>query len=286
MANSKTQEKIFFMPVGSAGAGKSTIVKEVIKKNKNVTFMPSVTTRKMVREDEKTVKRYERVSDDEFKAMIKDGKLLEYEQFHGNYYGVSKELFEKYIENGHIIKDIGIKGAQYFHDTLSGNKRAVSVFIDMPKKVLEERLKIRGEKPNRIKVRLSIFKKERNKRNHYNYIMDNIVLEDAVSKMLTVITNETKNKQAIPTVSVNRVNKDKVIYYMGKLHEGKYIKPIKVAIKDNRFYIISGHNKYLAGVLSGKIVSQKIVKYKKLDKLNSKYEKDWDILIKDENKGK
>ena len=69
-----------------SGTGKSTICKELIKKNKNWQFSISVTTR-IARNGEVDGKDYTFISNEEFEHFVKFGDFLEWEIVHGNKYG-------------------------------------------------------------------------------------------------------------------------------------------------------------------------------------------------------
>ena len=73
---------ILFVISGPSGAGKGTVLKEVFKKVKDLTYSVSATTRKP-RHEEKEGINYFFKTDEEFDQMIKNGEMLEYVNKYG-----------------------------------------------------------------------------------------------------------------------------------------------------------------------------------------------------------
>ena len=81
-----------------SGTGKSTICKELIKKNKKWNFSVSVTTRHP-RDGEIDEKDYKFISNSEFEHFVKFGDFLEWEIVHGNKYGTLWSSVENAISS-------------------------------------------------------------------------------------------------------------------------------------------------------------------------------------------
>ena len=97
---------------GVSGAGKDTIKRELIKRNTNITSLPSYTDREP-REGEVNGEIYNFISTQEFEELIKNGDLYEYDVHHDHYYGTSKHLLNERLESGKIIvKDIDVNGTE------------------------------------------------------------------------------------------------------------------------------------------------------------------------------
>ena len=97
---------------GVSGAGKDTIKRELIKRNTNITSLPSYTDREP-REGEVNGEIYNFISTQEFEELIKNGDLYEYDVHHDHYYGTSKHLLNERLESGKIIvKDIEVNGTE------------------------------------------------------------------------------------------------------------------------------------------------------------------------------
>ena len=84
---------------GVSGAGKDTIKKELIKRNQNITSLPSYTDREP-REGEVNGEIYSFITTEEFEELIKKGDLYEYDVHHNHYYGTSKKIFNEKVKEG------------------------------------------------------------------------------------------------------------------------------------------------------------------------------------------
>ncbi|MCX7904351.1 MAG: guanylate kinase, partial [Caloramator sp.] len=78
---------------GPSGAGKGTICKALLQKNKELKLSVSCTTR-LPREGEKEGINYYFVSKEKFEEMIAKNEFLEYATVYGNYYGTPRNYVE------------------------------------------------------------------------------------------------------------------------------------------------------------------------------------------------
>ena len=171
-----------------SGAGKTTIVKEILRNNPDIEFSVSATTRKK-RNNEINGKDYYFISKEEFENKIKNGDFIEYEKiFDGNYYGTLKSVVEDVIKRGKsMLFDIDVLGALSIKKHYKNN--SVLIFIKPPgKEEIMERLKNRKtETPEQIENRLSRFDIEMAKMNEFDYIVLNDNLKTAVNKVQEII---------------------------------------------------------------------------------------------------
>ena len=149
-----------------SGTGKTTICKELLKRNKDWKFSVSATTRPP-RAGEVDGKDYIFMSNQKFDHYAKFGDFLEWEWVHGNKYGTLVDELEDVIDNDKVmLLDIDVKGGCNIMEEYPNN--TFSIFIEPPgfdipekKLVLEERLLKRGnEQTTQIKNRLKRFEKE------------------------------------------------------------------------------------------------------------------------------
>ncbi len=174
-----------------SGAGKTTIVKEVLRQYPSFKFSISATTRAM-RPGETNGKDYFFLSKPEFEKRIANDELVEYEEIYSNYYGTLKSEVEKALSHGeNIVFDVDVKGG------LSIKRKfpeAVTIFIKPPRfEVLKERLENRGsETEEQIERRLKRVPMELEKGELYDYIIINDELKRAVSKVFEVVNNKMK----------------------------------------------------------------------------------------------
>ena len=183
---------------GVSGAGKDTITKELIKRMENVETLPSITDR-LPREGEINGNPYFFVTTEEFKKMIENGELYEYNIHHNHYYGTSRKLMNEKINNGKIIvKDIEVNGTENLVKILKNDIKVVTIFFRVPKEELRKRLLERTENPNidEIELRLSRFDYEESKMNMYDYVIKNNDLEKTLAVIMTIINKENELENA------------------------------------------------------------------------------------------
>ena len=176
-----------------SGAGKTTICKELLKKNKNWQFSVSVTTREK-RDHEKDGIDYEFVSKEKFTELERFGELIETQWVHGNRYGTRIEPLEETIENGEIMLfDVDVKGATNLIEEFSED--IVSIFIEPPglndqdkKESLSERMQKRGNtNETLIKQRLKRFDLELSFKEKFNFSFINEDLKETTTEIEKVI---------------------------------------------------------------------------------------------------
>tara|TARA_B100001123_G_C15298102_1_gene1019990 strand:+ start:658 stop:1239 length:582 start_codon:yes stop_codon:yes gene_type:complete len=132
-----------------SGTGKTTICRELLKRNPKWLFSISVTTREK-RENEIPDKDYIFITNEKFDHLIKFGDLLEYEWVHGNRYGTLMAPLEDAIDNKKVmLLDIDVKGSCTIMEEFGDN--VISIFIEPPGEnineqieSIESRLKKRG----------------------------------------------------------------------------------------------------------------------------------------------
>ena len=116
------KEGILIVVSGFSGAGKGTIMKELLEKYENYALSVSATTRKP-RPGEEEGKAYFFKSKEEFEKMIAKDELIEYARYVENYYGTPRMYVEEKLKAGKdVILEIEIQGAlkvkEKFPDTL------------------------------------------------------------------------------------------------------------------------------------------------------------------------
>jgi guanylate kinase len=172
-----------------SGAGKTTIVRHLLKTFDFLGFSVSVTTRDK-REHETEGKDYYFVSPDRFKELIADSELAEYEEVYENqFYGTLKSEIERVCRYGtKIIFDIDVKGAINLKKQYG--ESALSIFISPPSlEVLEERLINRKtESDASLRKRLARVREEMKYIDRFDTVLVNdklnVALEEAELKIL------------------------------------------------------------------------------------------------------
>ena len=171
---------------GFSGAGKGTLMKELLKRYDNYALSISATTR-APREGETDGKEYFFVTKEQFEKMRDERKLVEYAQYVNNYYGTPKEYVEqKMAEGKDVILEIEIQGA------LKVKKRfpdALLLFVTPPSaEELRRRLVGRGtETLEVINARLARAAEEASGMEAYDYLLINDDLDRCVEEMHQLI---------------------------------------------------------------------------------------------------
>ncbi len=177
-----------------SGAGKTTIVRHLLKKFDSLAFSISATTRER-RPHEQDGLDYYFLSPEKFKALIDQNAFVEWEEVYENqFYGTLKSEIERLWAAGkHIVFDIDVKGAtnikrQYPSETLA-------IFVKPPApEILFERLRERGtESEANLRKRISRAEEELTYENKFDVILVNDILEDALQGAERLVQQFTSN---------------------------------------------------------------------------------------------
>lgn len=174
---------------GPSGAGKGTICKAILNKNKNLHISVSATTRKP-REGEVDGVSYYFLSEEEFLKKVDNNEFLEWAKVHGNYYGTPIANIHELLDEGkNVILEIDIQGALQVKKNFD---EGVFIFIVPPTmEELKNRIIGRGsETPETLALRFETAYKEINYISKYNYCVVNDVVDDAVEKVENIILAE------------------------------------------------------------------------------------------------
>lgn len=171
---------------GFSGAGKGTLMKQLLKTYDNYALSVSMTTRKP-RAGEEDGREYFFVSTETFEEKIAQGELVEYARYCDNYYGTPRAYVEKQLENGKdVILEIEIQGALKIKERFP---KALLLFVMPPSvKELERRLLGRGTETGEvIAARLSRAGEEAEGIEKYDYLVINDDLNTCVAQMHALI---------------------------------------------------------------------------------------------------
>lgn len=244
-------ESIVIFISGSSGAGKNTIINNIIEKNNNCKFLVSNTTRER-RDSDRKVGQYKFISKEEFEDKIEKGQILEYDIYNGCYYGVDKESITSEKDKGIVLlKDLTVKGVLNCIDLLKNTMPMYSIFVTEKKSTLKKRLKKRGEKPDSIKRRLKVYKDEQRMMPFYNYAVQNTHL-DLTLRHVNAVVNVSKNSLPILSgVSCQEIREKKIDKVLSRIESGKKVQHVYVTSHNDRIYIVKNINTYLAYVKLG-----------------------------------
>ncbi|MCF0224568.1 MAG: guanylate kinase [Fibrobacter sp.] len=181
-------KKLFVMSAAS-GAGKTTLKDLVIKDFPDIKYSISATTR-APREGEIDGVHYFFKTKEEFKKMIEEDALVEWNEVHGNYYGTPKSFVEKTLAEGNrVLFDLDVFGKINFDKVYPD---AIGILILPPsEQVLEQRLRGRGtDSEEVIQLRLANAKKEiefATTHGKYEYTIVNDDLQKAASELREIL---------------------------------------------------------------------------------------------------
>ena len=191
---SGNNEGIIVILSSPSGAGKTTLVNEISKRN-NFQISISHTTRKP-RLNETEGKDYYFVNESEFKNLIDEDKFLEYAKVFQNYYGSSKEIVFKKLNNAeNVIFDIDWQGTQQIKNQKL-NYKIVTIFILPPSRnELYNRLLNRDRNDEKIaKERMNQFNEDVLHWKDYDFVVINDDLENCYKKIIKFIKSSDNKK--------------------------------------------------------------------------------------------
>jgi len=176
---------------GPSGVGKSTIVREVLKR-REMDFSVSATTRRP-RDPEADGRDYRFVTRQRFQEMMQAGELLEWAEVFGELYGTPAAPVERAIAAGRmILLDIDVQGALQVHRKMP---QGLFILIEPPESnALSDRLARRGsDGPEQVARRLAEAKKElalTRESGIYTHRVVNDALATAVAEVLDIMDRE------------------------------------------------------------------------------------------------
>jgi guanylate kinase len=180
-----------------SGAGKTTLTRNLLEEEDNISLSTSVTTRDR-RGSEIDGVHYHFISPRQFEQMRDADDLLEWAQVHGNYYGTPREPVERALAKGQdVLFDIDWQGTLQLYEKMRAD--VVSVFVLPPSAAeLKSRLERRAEDSgatisNRLRNAIS----EIEHWTEYDYVLINHDLQKSFLR-LRAILNAARLKRAEP----------------------------------------------------------------------------------------
>ncbi|MCO7224580.1 guanylate kinase [Pleionea sp. CnH1-48] len=184
-----TEKGTLYIVSAPSGAGKTSLLKVLLKDLQGVRISVSNTTRDQ-REGEVDGVDYHFTEVETFKQMISEGAFLEYAEVFGNYYGTSQQWVNEQLEAGtDIILEIDWQGARQIRELMPECR---TIFILPPsKEALEQRLHGRGQDDSEvIERRMSAAREEISHYNEYDYIVINDDFDVALGELRAILIAE------------------------------------------------------------------------------------------------
>jgi guanylate kinase len=192
---SQTRRGIMLVVSSPSGAGKTTLTRSLVDKDRNLKLSISVTTRPK-RPSEVDGVHYNFISRSRFEAMRRSGELLEFAKVHGNLYGTPRKPVEKALEAGHdVLFDIDWQGAQQLYQKMRAD--VVSVFVLPPSaRELKTRLERRAQDSgDTIRRRLQNAANEIPHWAEYDYVLVNRDLDRSFKDLRAILTAERAKRR-------------------------------------------------------------------------------------------
>jgi guanylate kinase len=171
---------------GPSGAGKGTLIRELVERVPGIEVTVSATTRER-RRGEEDGREYWFLSDEEFTKRVAHGEFLEYVEFvSGHRYGTLRSELDRIAANGHVpLLELETEGALRVKHGVPG---AVTIFISARVEELERRLRERAtESSGEIHERIVLARQQLEQAGEFDYVIENDDLERAVGELTALV---------------------------------------------------------------------------------------------------
>jgi guanylate kinase len=182
---------------GPSGAGKGTLIRELVERVPGIEVTVSATTRAR-RRGEEDGREYWFLSDDDFFARIARGEFLEQVEYvSGHRYGTLRSELDRIAANGHVpLLELETEGALRVKHGVPG---AVTIFISARVDELERRLRERAtESTGEIGERIALARKQLEQAGEFDYVIENDDLERAVGELTGLVRSLLRPAATMP----------------------------------------------------------------------------------------
>jgi guanylate kinase len=186
MTDRKQARGRLFVIAAPSGAGKTSLVRALMKREPTLAFSVSYTTRPR-RANELEGRDYHFVSDHEFLEMAGSGAFIEHAEVFGKHYGTSRQQIERALVEGQdLILEIDWQGARQVREALP---ETIDVFILPPsRRILEQRLRNRQtDSPEVIERRLRESVEEISHWAEFRYAVVNDDFDTALDELTAIV---------------------------------------------------------------------------------------------------
>jgi guanylate kinase len=207
VTHSENLTGVIFVMIGPGGAGKNAIMRTIIEHSNTVSQLATATTRSM-RDDEQQGREHLFISLEDFRAMITNNELLEYQEVTSNrFYGIPRQSVVDSLSDGKVlIADIEVLGAQELVKAFP--EHVVQIFVTVPGNSPEDQLAVledrMGQRDNSTNIAERL---ERAKTLEFpyqaqcDYVVVNDDLTHATQHVFDIIQQELKKRQLLRELS-------------------------------------------------------------------------------------
>ena len=171
---------------GPSGAGKGTLIRELLHRIADLGVTVSATTRDR-RPGEEEGREYWFLTPEDFLARIEAGDFLEHVEYvSGHRYGTLRSELARIQANGHVpLLELETEGALRVKAEVAG---AVTIFISATVDELERRLRERAtESTGEIGERIALAREQLEQAGDFDYVVRNEELEPAVEDLVELV---------------------------------------------------------------------------------------------------
>jgi guanylate kinase len=186
LTSSTSRAPSVIVVTGPSGAGKGTLIREVLEQVPGIGATVSATTRDR-RPGEQDGREYYFLSLDEFLARIERGDFLEHVQYvSGHRYGTLRAELDRIRNDGEVpLLELETEGALRVKGEVPG---AVTIFISASVEELERRLRERAtESTGEIGERIALARQQLEQADEFDYVVENDELDRAVEELTRLV---------------------------------------------------------------------------------------------------
>jgi guanylate kinase len=184
-----TSTSILFIVSAPSGAGKTSLLRELLQRDAGLSLSVSHTTRAM-RPGEEDGVHYHFVDVPDFEQLVEEGAFIEHAKVFDNYYGTSEQAVRGQLGAGQdVVVEIDWQGARQVRERFPD---AISVFVAPPSiEALRERLGARGQDSSEtIERRMRDARTELAHYPEYDYLVINDLFDDALQDLVSIVNAE------------------------------------------------------------------------------------------------
>ena len=197
----KTRRGLLIILSSPSGAGKSTLARRLMAWDDTLSFSVSATTR-APRPGEVDGKDYHFLDEARFKAMVRDGEMLEHAHVFGNFYGSPLKAVAEAIDAGRdVLFDIDWQGAQQIQKSALA-PHVLSIFI-LPPSISELRRRLESPGQDAAETIAKRMQKSWDEISHwdgYDYVLINDDLDATEARLKTIVTAERMKASQQPAL--------------------------------------------------------------------------------------
>lgn len=187
----KVRRGAMFTIEAPSGTGKSAVIKEILKRDKNIKFSVSVTTRKKRDTEVEGIDHYFVNNEQYDEFFVQDAFYEHVESQYGDRYGTLRSEVDSFINIGQdVIFDMDWDGARQMREKAGTD--VVTIYLLPPSiKELRRRLVNRGtDSQEIIEKRMGIIMEKISHWDEFDYVIVNVDLEETISKVQRIISGE------------------------------------------------------------------------------------------------